>query len=538
MTEPGMPQLAEYTANPFIARLPALQDQKSLYRTLLQVPLFDAKERDYPAHLRKHCIVRLANGFLPQPRQLDLADRFGLLLRQGYLGRDPSTTAYLHHLHNGLDRIQAGDLDAPVSHAVQNTASSFALLGCPGVGKTRSMNRVLAQYPQIILHETPFSLVQLVWLRLEAPALGSLKQLCIDFFDAIDRLIGSDYVKRYATGVTVERIMSHMAHVAQLHALGVLIIDEIQHLKGVKVGPEALLKFMVKLVNTIGVPVIPIGTLGALTILQGSFSQARRASGLGSLHWDRMTPNATWDRFLAQLWRYQWTNPATELTPELGAVIYDESQGVADLTVKLFMLAQLRVVTASEFRKHQSERLSEQLFRTVAREEFAMVRPMIEALRLNDRIKLSKFDDLRPLGEHVEHIVSRAIASVSAALTATPAGPTDPQPSGPSASPEASVVEALTRVGIAADVAQATVNAWRAEDPSGDPLALLQKAIETLTTPPKKAPTKKPKPPLATEMPPYDLRRLIEEGTKDGASPYDALLNARIVRPPLLDFAA
>ena len=152
------------------------------------------------------------------------------------------------------------------------------------------MNCVLGLYPQVINHAHPFRLKQIVWLRLEAPALGSLKQLCIDFFDAIDRLIGTDYVKRYATHVGVEQMLPSMAQVAHIHALGALVIDEIQHLKAVKVGAEALMKFLVKLVNTIGVPVVTIGTMGALSIIQKSFSQARRSTGLGSLTWERMAP--------------------------------------------------------------------------------------------------------------------------------------------------------------------------------------------------------------------------------------------------------
>lgn len=317
MTENSTPSLAEYDGNPFIARLPPLASQRTLHGQLNAPPLFEERERNYPPHLRKHCIARLAHCFLPQARQIELADRFGLLLRQGYLGRNPMSHDYLHHLHAGLDRIQAGSLDSAKVTPVSNTAACFALLGCPGVGKTTAVNRVLASYPQCIVHDEPFSLVQITWLRLEAPALGSLKQLCIDFFAAIDRLIGTDYVKRYATGVTTEQMVVHMAHVAHLHALGVLVIDEIQHLKGVRLGVDVLMNFLVKLVNTIGVPVILIGTFGALPILQGNFSQARRATGLGSLLWDRMAKDATWEHFVGTLWSFQWTNPPTLLTPEL-----------------------------------------------------------------------------------------------------------------------------------------------------------------------------------------------------------------------------
>lgn len=528
--------LAEYAENPFIAKLPPVLSQKALYKQLRDAPVFDEKERLYPAYLRKHCIARLANCFLPQARQVSLAERLDLLLRRGYVGRNPAKHDYLHHLRNGLDRILAASLDVEVRHPVQNTASCFSLLGCSGVGKTVAMNRVLSQYRQVIRHDEPFSVAQVVWLRLEAPALGSLKQLCIDFFDAIDRLIGTDYVKRYATGVTVEQMVPHMAHVANLHALGALVIDEIQHLKGVKVGVDALMKFLVRLVNTIGVPMILIGTLGALPILQGTFSQARRSTGLGSLLWDRMAPDATWDHFLKELWSYQWTSPATELTPDLSTVVYDETQGVADLAVKLFMLVQLRVVSASEVRRHQSEELTARLFRQVAKEEFAMVRPMIEALRANDRRALEQFQDIRSLSDHVQTVLAAAAPAaepVSPGVTtgatrfATVEGQEDLVPV---------LLETLQRMGLASDVALAAVQKAMTENTTGDPLALLQRIGTSLTAKPVAAARSKPEPPATKSLPPDDLRRLIDEGPHPGRGGYDVLLAAGVVRAPHLGF--
>ncbi len=539
MTNENAVTLPEYARNPFIAKLPSLKTQKAMYKDLLAEPLFDERECEYPPHLRKHCIARLAKCFLPQARQVELADRFSLLLRQGYLGRDPLTHDYLRHLHNGIERIEGKSLEAKVSQPVKNTASSFALLGCPGVGKTLAVNRVLDQYPQTIQHDTPFSLIQIVWLRLEAPALGSLKQLCLDFFQSIDTLIGTDYVKRYAIGTSVEQMLVHMAHVAHLHALGVLVIDEIQHLRGAKIGAEPLMKFLVKLVNTIGVPVVPIGTLGALPILQGSFSQARRSTGLGSLLWDRMEPGPAWNQFLGKLWKYQWTYPRTDLTDELNAAIYDESQGVADLAVKLFMLAQLRLVGISEMRKGMSELLTPALIRTVAKEEFAMVAPMIQALRANDPQDLKKYDDLRSLSDHIGVVLGRALNGYAPETTAAspPAFP-DAAPAASHTSIDVLLLSSLTSLGVAGDVARQLVREALAKEPSGDPLMLMGRMAATLVASPPKLKRSKAKPSSTPELPQDDLRRLVRAGRENGQPAYQALLEAGVVRPPMLDFAA
>ena len=58
-----------------------------------------------------------------------------------------------------------------------------------------------------------------------------------------------------------------------------------------------MLNFFVQLVNTIGVPVILIGTYKASSILDGEFRNARRVSGQGDLIWSRMQNDDEWDYF-------------------------------------------------------------------------------------------------------------------------------------------------------------------------------------------------------------------------------------------------
>lgn len=530
------PTLPEYASNPFIVGLPSLQSQRELVDALASRPEFAERERGYPAHLRKHCIVRLTRYFEPMAQQVQLAERVGMLLRQGYIGRNPATHDYVAHLHAGAERIEAGSLDAPISRAVENTATSFALLGVSGIGKTLSANKVLHLYPQTIVHQEPFSLIQIVWLRLGSPTQGSPKQLCINFLATVDKLIGTDYVRRYAgRGIGTEQLLVHMAHVAQLHALGVLVVDEIQQLRRTKIGPGALLNFLVTLVDTIGVPVILVGTLGALPILQGNFSEARRASGLGSLLWDRFLPGKPWDYFIEHLWRYQWTQEPAALTPGLRTVLYEESQGILDIVVKLFMLAQLRLVAIGEARKGAHEVLTEALLRRVAREEFGVVRPMLEALRKNDSVAIARYDDLRPLQDYVDRLLADVLAggaapeSVSVPIAAT----TEPKAS---LSVAETLLASLARLGIAADVAQVLVKEALAANPSGDPLQLLSKITAKLSQVSVKPKKPKPVPQSPEAMPLEDLRRIVAEGKSAGKSAHEALRAAGVIRLPTDDF--
>ena len=102
MTDPVLP---EYACNPFIARLPPPLSVQEALTALTDLPGYAHAERHYPAHLRCHCIQRLARYFDPMNRHLALEQRIGALIRQGYIGRNPRTTDFIHRLHNNHERV-------------------------------------------------------------------------------------------------------------------------------------------------------------------------------------------------------------------------------------------------------------------------------------------------------------------------------------------------------------------------------------------------------------------------------------------------
>lgn len=549
--------LREYVENPFISELPPILSQRDLVKALRVAPEFSEEERRYPPHLRKHCVMRLSRYFEPSERHVQLAERFGLLLRQGYIGRNPITHDYLRHLHNGAERIEARSLNVPHRYPVQNTAASFALVGCSGIGKSTSIERVLHQYRVAIPHTGRFSVVQITWLKLDCPPQGSPKQLCISFFAEVDRLLGTSYRKWYG-GKTLDEMMTHMAHVANLHALGTLVIDEIQHLNGAKVGPDAILNFLVTLVNTIGVPVMLIGTLSATPLLQTNFRQARRASGMGSLVWERLPRGKTWDYFVEKLWQYQWISSPTRLDPAIQEALYDESQGILDVVVILFMLAQLRVISISEIRRG-SEQLSERLFRQVAREDFRIIQPMMDALRANDVKALLKYDDLVPLHTHVSELFTSSVQTIVSSPSATECEHVNGLAEPPDDSGITSgLLQALSSLGVAADVAAVLVNDAKVKEATSDPLLLMASITESLAKGPRhstgaqKSPSDVAQPSSTTKkannlehiksiapgapcQSEYDLRNILDRAMNEGLSGYQGFREAGWVKP-VLDF--
>ena len=399
--------IPEYAQNPFISCLPEIKTRKQIYKTLQFKPEYSDVECGYPSHYRKHFVLRLGRFFEPVSRQLQLAENIDYVIRQGYIGRNPLTHDYIRYLQNDFHRTQLKDIFAKNQLPVENTATSFSIIGCSGVGKSKAIEKILHQYPQTVQHSEPFSLVQIPWIKLDCPHQGSPKQLCKNFFSSVDRLLSTEYEHIYGGAKSsLDEMLVHMAQVANLHALGLLVIDEIQHLRKSKnaasiAGSDQLLNFIVTLVNTIGVPVIVIGTLSAKAILQKDFRQARRGAGFGSVQWDRYTYDKEWMHIVERMWKYQWTKTYTELSNDILDVLYDESQGILDVVVKLFMLTQLKIISINEARG-QGEVITAALIRKVAADDFKLIQPMIEALRKNDQNALFLYDDLYDFSANIE----------------------------------------------------------------------------------------------------------------------------------------
>ncbi|MBF4317501.1 transcriptional antiterminator, partial [Vibrio anguillarum] len=99
---------------------------------------------------------------------------------------------------------------------------------------------------------------------------------------------------------------------------------------------------------------ILVGTPKARPLFEVELQSARRTTGIGSVYWQPMpqypeNPNARneWVAFTNKLWKYQWLNRRDEvLTEEIRDCWYELSQGVLDIVVKLFVLAQLRAIAS------------------------------------------------------------------------------------------------------------------------------------------------------------------------------------------------
>lgn len=353
----SQPLQSLHVGNPVIEALPEVIPVECIYNQLFQPIPYNESERNLLSYERAECIPALYQVFQPYGMHIELAKKFSMAIRSGYIGRNPLSIEQTKTLNLLGECVQTKDSNFNRFLPTNTGASGFSIIGPSGTGKSCSIQRVLSRYPQLILHSEyngkPFNYTQIVWMKLDCPHDGSIKGLCMNFFQEFDRLTGDNTYYKFASGsrATTDSMIPQMALLARRHSLGVLVIDEVEFISAAKSGGvERMLNFIISLVNKIGVPIVLVGIPAAMSVLSSNLMNARRNAGeQGSIMIKNLQYGSIdWDTFINGIWKYQWTSQKTELLPELSKAICNGSYGIVDVAVKLYVQAQQTSIRVSE----------------------------------------------------------------------------------------------------------------------------------------------------------------------------------------------
>jgi hypothetical protein len=390
------PLVQAYAGNPLIEALPNIYSESELKKRALVLPPFDPGERELPAHLRIHCLQEGLKLFVPLARFFQLEQHISLCLRGGYAQRrlqdDTFWPTSLKKLHNYPTGSGKPEVFFPTAH-------HGYLVGVSGTGKTVNTQQILGNlYPQTIYHGEykgkKLGCTQLVWLKLDCVHDGSVRGLCVEFIRALDEILRTDHAGDYLKGKPhVDDLIPIIARLASLYSLGLLVIDEIQHLRAAfSGGRERMLNFFVHLANRIGVPILLIGTFAALPIFNGEFRQMRRVDGHGPFAWLPMKKSeSTWNYFSKKFWDYQYLERKVDWDPEIAEVLRGVSAGIPDYIIKIFMGAQVRGMT------NGIKSLNKNLITSVAKDSLQLSRKVLDAMEHGDWDEVEYPEDLPPI---------------------------------------------------------------------------------------------------------------------------------------------
>jgi hypothetical protein len=386
--------IEEYNSNPFIQTLPTIRDKEEIVTILSQNLKISKKELEADEYVRIHMLSRVYKGvFQVLPIHIKVFNMIDTLIRQGYVDRNPFNPEYIRHINKLGNKLINKDFSMNVNSNFVTTASCGLLIGFSGMGKTRIVNKVLEKIPQLIYHNsynnTDFNTIQVTWIKLEAPHNSSLKALTLQFFMKIDELIGSKNMERYAVkNLSVDAMLPIMGQLANNINLGLLVIDELQHLNK---NTSQIMNYFVALMNTFAVPIFLIGTPACYDMLTGELRIARRVTGSGEIIWNNMQNDKEFRLFMNGIWKNQYVINKAKLDEDMVNLFYEKTQGISDLVVKLFVNTQKVAI------ERNIETITKDLVEKVWDKEFKLLKPMINSISSNNKAKMFKYEDIRLL---------------------------------------------------------------------------------------------------------------------------------------------
>lgn len=335
--------------NPWFEALPPVVPRKAVKEGLRAAPEYSEEIRALPSEERRMYLDEIHRVIQPLARDVDLYYRVLRAIRSGLVSRNPVARGYFA---STPDYAEAASGTVSTVNPLISTAYGLSVTGVSGMGKTTGVCAVMNMFPQVIVHREyhgrPFNSYQIVYLRLEAPWDGSVKNLCEQFFQEIDATLSTNYATLYGRSRNATHgMLGHMVRLSRLHGIGLIIVDELQHLAHAKYGGRKMtMDFLVTLVNKMSVPLLFVGTPDAREALNDELRQMRRASGQGEIHYDRIKDAGEFRRLLKALWRFQYTAKESELTDQIVKLLHKRSGGIPGILALILKLAQERAITS------------------------------------------------------------------------------------------------------------------------------------------------------------------------------------------------
>ena len=331
--------------NPYLEALPDVLGKQEFEKRIKSRPDFPRDISHLLSQDRRNFLSGLSQWFQPMDYMYTLYDMLYRAMTSTYRTKTViESIRQMNHLY--LDLRTGRTREIPYS----TQAYSGAVLGVPGIGKTSTIKRCLSIMPQVIIHQEyqgrKIYEKQINYLAVECPSDCSLKTLALNIFSAIDRAIGSEYLKQatFQKGIATSATTTKLKIICMNHHIGLIVIDEIQNAistatKNKQIKP--LIKFLVELTNETSTAVCFCGTLEAEEVFLKQEHLKRRTRGFRLLP---MKYDRTYRKFITELWEYQMTLQKVPLTEKLMKQMYDLSAGIPAYLVKIFEEAQVRSI--------------------------------------------------------------------------------------------------------------------------------------------------------------------------------------------------
>ena len=272
-------------------------------------------------------------------------------------------------------------------------SDSFTIIGASGIGKSSSVTRAvqLLTEEEIIEIKNPYSKI-IPCVIVQTPFDSSVKGLLLEVLRVVDEKLGSKYYSNaLRTKATIDMLIGAVSQVALNH-IGLLVVDEIQHVVNHKQG-KTLIGCLTQLINNSGISIAMVGTPESAAFFTQAMQLARRALGL---QYNAMPYGEEFYTLCTNLFRYQYVKNTTPLDDAMVRWLYEHSNGNISTVVSLLHDAQEVAILDG------SETLSLSTLRNAYQNRIAMLHPYIA---VSTKPQTSRVKKPQVMSESLESVI-------------------------------------------------------------------------------------------------------------------------------------
>ncbi|WP_029148314.1 ATP-binding protein [Methylophilus sp. 5] len=407
MTSNSLLEYLGYSDNLLIMACGDILSDKDLASKLKYIPPVFPSGFDFTnnATLAAHYVESVRSIHIPSSESLAIAQAIDLMLRQGYVGRNPSAPTTWQGIYQNKS-IGPPSLPAQAAYVT----------GLAGTGKSRSVERSMERYHQVVVHQsfphlrTP--LRQLVWLKVDVPPNGSARELAFALMRATDQALDTDLYRDHATSrKSGLELLNTWWDKARVHFLGMLVLDEASNLFKIetlkqrmkrkasdgrlhlRVADDETLKFIINLNNTAKLPLVMIGTPDGMEAFCARLSTVERLTTGGIYEVKRSTNDegSFYRKYMfPALDQFRLGNQPVGGTGAIRDRLFELSAGIPRIYVSLWCLAARAMVS----RKGKGLEVSDLEY--VMQRYMSPLKAAISALLSDDPRQLAQYEDLLP----------------------------------------------------------------------------------------------------------------------------------------------
>ena len=378
--------------NPYIEALPyPLTDIGEVARYYTYgLNQYDVAEKQLSRLDRRFLVNQIRTVRVALPFEQELEMEFYRTLCDSYRLRKPREV-----YEDGVKRIK---LVGDVSEAAN---TGFNMLGFSGCGKSSAIKILVSRYPQVIRHHIGGEVYsQIVYLTISCQPNSNFSALYSGIGKAIDFALNTDiYQKQIDRIKTLAGKMNKVIELIELFAIGTIILDEIQ-LIDFKTTKESSFEALMVITNETKMAFCAVGTTEAYVKM---FKEQRTARRLGrEINASGYCGNEKFfSHVMSQLFCYQWFDEHIDLTEELVEAFYEESKGIIDQAVSLYIAVQ------DEYLKSNRKSISPEFIAAVSKRRYPNLKLLLErASEPGVQEQIEKI--MRGSKEQYEHELSEA----------------------------------------------------------------------------------------------------------------------------------